>query len=82
MDINNMNIKKIDPILPQDPPVFDEDGFDLMEHKKAASTTAQARAHIKRARRKVALGRVIIMIAAMAVCGLLWFMVSMIVGML
>jgi len=58
---------------------FDEDNFDLQEHKKAANTVAQEKAYAKSARRKVAVGRIIIMIAAVAVCGLLWVMASMIV---
>jgi len=62
--------------------VFNEDNFDLQEHKKAANTIAQTKAYAKSARRKVAVGRIIIMVAAIAVCGLLWFMVSMIVGMI
>ena len=61
---------------------FDEDDFDLIEHKKAANTIAQTKAHAKSVRRKVAVGRVIIMVAAIAVCGFLWFLVSMIVGLL
>ena len=65
------------PILPQ---AFDEDEFDLQAHKKAANTIAQAKAHAKNARRKVAVGRILIMLAAIAVCGLLWFMASMIVS--
>ncbi|MCL2378883.1 MAG: hypothetical protein FWC77_07140 [Defluviitaleaceae bacterium] len=58
---------------------FEEDDFDLQEHKKAANTVAQEKAHAKSARRKVAVGRVVIMIAAIAICGLLWLMASMIV---
>ena len=63
-------------------PAFDEDDFDLSEYKKAANTVTQAKAHVKRARRKVALGKIIIMVAAIAVCGLLWFMASLIVRLL
>jgi len=64
------------------PQTFDEDSFDLQEHKKAANTVTQAKAYAKSVRRKVAVGRFIIMVAAIAVCGFIWFMVSMIVGML
>ena len=66
----------VDPINTE---AFEEDDFDLQEHKKAANTVAQIKAHAKSARRKVAVGRVVIMIAAMGVCLLLWFMASMIV---
>jgi len=64
----------------QAPPNFSEDEFDLQEHKKAANTIAQTKAHAKVARRKVAVGRILIMIAAIVVCGFLWFMASMIVS--
>jgi len=63
-------------------PAFDEDAFDLNEHKKAANTAAQTKAQVKRVRRKVALGRIIITILAFAVCALLWIMVSEIAGLL
>lgn len=69
-------------VMPKNTQAFNEDDFDLTEHKKAANTAAQTKAHAKSVRRKVAIGRVIIMVAAIAVCGLLWFMVSMIVGLL
>ena len=69
-------------IVPVNKQTFDEDEFDLMEHKKAANTVAQTKAHAKSVRRKVAVGRIIIMVAAIAVCGFLWFLVSMIVGLL
>jgi len=72
----------IPPVNPPILPAFDEDDFDLQEHKKAANTVAQTKAHAKSVRRKVAVGRIIIMIAAIAVCTLLWFMLSMIVGLL
>ena len=73
------NLHDVNPIKTKN---FDEDDFDLAEHKKAANTVAQTKAHAKSVRRKVAVGRIIIMIAAIAVCGLLWFMVSMIVGLI
>jgi len=81
MESDDMENKQQD-IIPVEAQTFDEDDFDLLEHKKAANTVAQAKAHAKSVRRKVAVGRVIIMVAAIAVCGLLWFMVSMIVGLL
>jgi len=64
----------------QQAPSFSEDEFDLQEHKKAANTIAQTKVHAKIARRKVAIGRILIMIAAIVVCGFLWFMASMIVS--
>ena len=58
---------------------FTEDDFDLQEHKKAANTLTQTKAYAKVARRKVAVGRAIIAVAAIGTCLLLWFMASMIV---
>ena len=70
------------PVNEQERTAFDEDSFDLQEHKKAANTIAQTKAHVKSVRRKVAVGRIVIMVAAIIVCGLLWYMASMIVGLL
>jgi len=61
-------------------PSFDEDDFDLAEHKKAAATSTQFKAQVKRSHRKVRVGRYIVMIAALIVCILLWVMVSTIAG--
>jgi len=65
----------------QNMPSFNEDDFDLIAHKNAATTVAQAKAREKRDRRKVSVGRVVIMLAAFVLCALLWFMISSIVGM-
>jgi len=65
--------------LPANTQSFAEDDFDLQEHKKAANSLTQTKAYAKLARRKVAVGRIIIMVAAIATCILLWFMASMIV---
>ena len=35
----------------QDIPSFDEDNFDLIEHKKAAATKTQLKAQVKRSHR-------------------------------
>ena len=60
----------------QSKPTFDEDSFDLIAHKKAATSHTQAKAHVKRIRLKVTVGRIIVTIAAFAVCALLYFMAS------
>jgi len=64
----------------QNTPSFDEDNFDLAEHKKAAATNTQFKAQVKRSHRKVRVGRYIVMILALVVCILLWVMVSSIAG--
>ena len=55
-------------------PTFDEDDFDLIEHKKAASTETKAKAFKKRAHRNVAVGRIIVFVIALIVCVALYFM--------
>ena len=64
----------------QNMPSFNEDDFDLIEHKNAATSNTQAKARIKRDRRKVSIGRIVVMLVAFVVCALLYFMVSAIVG--
>ena len=63
-------------------PSFNEDNFDLIAHKNAATTTAQAKAREKRDRRKISVGKIIVMLAAFVVCALLWIMASAVVGLL
>jgi len=50
---------------------FDEDKFDLDEHKKAADAVAREKARIKRVRRQVAVGKVLMTIAAFLIFMLL-----------
>jgi len=61
-------------------PTFDEDNFDLIEHKNAATATTQAKARVKRDRRKVSVGRIVVMLIAFVVCALLYIMASQIAG--
>ena len=61
-------------------PTFDEDDFDLIEHKNAATATTQAKARVRRDRRKVSVGRIIVMLLAFVVCALLYIMASQIAG--
>ena len=55
-------------------PTFDEDAFDLIEHKKAVSTEIKAKAFRKRAHRKIAVGRIVVFVLALVVCVALYFM--------
>ena len=55
-------------------PTFDEDEFDLIEHKKAVSTEIKAKAYRKRAHRKIAVGRIVVFVVALIVCVALYFM--------
>ena len=66
----------------QNMPSFNEDDFDLIEHKNTATSLTQAKAREKRDRRKVSVGKIVVMLAAFAVCALLWIMASAIVGLL
>ena len=57
-------------------PTFDEDEFDLIEHKNAATASTQAKARVRRDRRKISVGRIVVMLAAFAVCALLYLMLA------
>jgi len=61
-------------------PTFEEDNFDLIEHKNAATATTQAKARVKRDRRKVSVGRIIVMLLAFIVCTLLYLMARNVAG--
>ena len=67
-------IKRPEPIS------FTEDDFDIEAHKNAATTSALTKAKVKRDRRITSVGKIIIGIAAFAVCALLWLMLSTITG--
>ena len=41
---------------------FDEDGFDLSEHKKAADASTKQKARVKRVRRQIKYGKIILAI--------------------
>ena len=64
----------------QKAPSFDEDNFDINEHKKAATTQAKIKAFRKRAHRKITVGRVVVWVVALAVCVTLYLMASTIVA--
>ena len=63
-----------------DMPTFEEDEFDLMEYKNATTAKTLAKAKVKRDRRKVSVGRIIVMFVAFAVCALLYLLASRIGG--
>ena len=64
----------------QNMPDFNVDDFDLIAHKKAATTNAQAKAREKRDRRKISVGKIVVMIAAFIVCALIWIMMTQLTG--
>jgi len=63
-----------------DMPTFEEDEFDLIEHKNATTAKTLAKAKVKRDRRKVSVGRIIVMLVAFAVCAILYLMATAIGG--
>ena len=71
MEVGNPDINEMER---HSRPTFDEDSFDLLEHKKAASTEIKAKAFKKRAHRKIAVGRIVVFFVALAVCIALYFM--------
>jgi len=78
---DNMKQGSFEVIEKQTRPTFDEDNFDLIEHKKAATTESQAKAFKKRAHRNVALGRIIVFVVALVVCVALYLMALSITSM-
>ena len=74
-------MEKIEQGLPE-MPTFEEDDFDLIEHKNAATAKAQAKARVRRDRRNVSVGKIVVMLVAFAVCAILYLMATYIVGLL
>jgi len=72
MDLKNNRMPEL--------PTFEEDNFDLAAHKNAAAATTQTKAKIKRDRRKISVGRIIVMLIAFVVCALLYVMFSQVAG--
>jgi hypothetical protein len=46
---------------------FDEDSFDLSEHKKAADAVTREKARVKRIRRQVRLGKIVIVVVTIII---------------
>jgi len=55
---------------------FDEDSFDLNAHKKAADTVTREKARVKRVRRQVVVGKVVLAIVAFFVFILIFIIVA------
>jgi len=55
---------------------FEEDSFDLAEHKKAADTVTRQKAHVKRVRRQVAIGKAVMAVAAFIIFLLLFIIAA------
>jgi len=55
---------------------FDEDTFDINTHKKAATVATRKKARIKRNRRKIAVGKIVLTIAALMLAVLLYYFIS------
>ena len=63
-----------------DMPTFEEDEFDLIEYKNATTAKTLAKAKVKRDRRKVSVGRIIVMLIAFVVCAMLYLLATRIGG--
>ena len=55
---------------------FDEDNFDLAAHKKAADAVAKEKARVKRVRRQVAIGKVVMTIVAFLIFMLIFIIAA------
>jgi len=58
------------------PLAFDEDTFDLAAHKKAANELTKGKSQVKRIRRQVVIGKVLLAIAAIIIFFLIYRMVA------
>ncbi|MCL2356180.1 MAG: hypothetical protein FWC70_03325 [Defluviitaleaceae bacterium] len=55
---------------------FDEDGFDLNEHKKAADTVKREKARVERVRRQVKVGKVMLAIVTVIIFFILFYVAA------
>jgi hypothetical protein len=55
---------------------FDEDNFDLHEHKKAAEVTIREKTREKRIRRQIAIGKTVLAIVAISIFFLLFYIIT------
>jgi hypothetical protein len=55
---------------------FDEDSFDLAEHKKAADAVTREKARVKRVRRQVKYGKIILAVVTIIIFFLLFFIAA------
>ena len=63
-------------------PTFNEDSFDLEEHKRAADNATRVKTRRARLRRHVVLGKAIITVVAFAIFFLLYYMATQIISLL
>ena len=55
---------------------FDEDNFDLAAHKKAADTVIREKSRIKRIHRHVAIGKILMAVAAVVIFFLVYYIIA------
>ncbi|MCL2387226.1 MAG: hypothetical protein FWC89_06710 [Defluviitaleaceae bacterium] len=55
---------------------FDEDSFDLTEHKKAADASTRKKARVKRVRRQLKYGKIIIAVLTIILFFVLFFIAA------
>jgi len=60
---------------------FEEDTFDLQSYKEAADATRREKARIKRNRRKISVGKILLAIAALTVSIVLYYLLSVVITM-
>ncbi|MCL1788702.1 MAG: hypothetical protein FWG38_12010 [Defluviitaleaceae bacterium] len=59
---------------------FEEDTFDLESHKNAAHAQQRKKYRIKRSRRKITVGKIILALAALAISIALYYLLSVVIG--
>jgi len=60
---------------------FEEDTFDLESYKKAANASRREKARIKRNRRRITVGKVLLAIAALSISVVLYYLLSVVITM-
>jgi hypothetical protein len=55
---------------------FDEDSFDLAEHKRAADAIIREKARVKRVRRQVKTGKIILAVVTIIIFFILFFIAA------
>jgi hypothetical protein len=55
---------------------FDEDSFDLTEHKRAADAIIREKARISRVRRQVKIGKIILAVVTIIIFFILFFVAA------
>jgi len=59
---------------------FEEDIFDLRAYKKAADAKRREKARIKRVRRKILVGKILLAIAALSISVVLYYLLSVFIN--